>query len=281
MSNERTADESPAPLVDREVDLRGYDFMPLHGDRLFSSETWIAATPEAKIAALRLWWHAYAKEVPAGSLPDNDQLLADYAGYGVAIKAWKRIRPSALRGWIKCTDGRLYHRFLADVVAEAWEKRIYERQRKANWRAAKGSNGRGRDGDVPGTSRGRDGDVPVHEYGTERGRPGSVPVEAKLSEVEAKESELQNRDSGVIQPSTPDAAAGDSAKGAVINIANGKTASPGQNWQSEAWVTATAQRLRVSRREGESYGDWKDRVFEAVRRRTTDAGTASAAAAKG
>jgi hypothetical protein len=113
----------PEPLVPAEVDLRGYDYMPLYGDQLFKSETWLLVSPEAKLAAIRLWWHAFAHEVPSGSLPDNDTLLADYAGYGVMIKAWKRIKPEAMRGFELCSDGRLYHTFLATVVMNAWELR--------------------------------------------------------------------------------------------------------------------------------------------------------------
>lgn len=116
-------EQLPEPLVPADVDLRGYEFMPLYGDRLLGSETWIAASAEAKIAALRLWWRSYAHEVPAGSLPDNDNLLADYAGYGVAVKAWRKVRPQALRGWVKCTDGRWYHPFVATLVMEAWQMR--------------------------------------------------------------------------------------------------------------------------------------------------------------
>lgn len=113
----------PEPLVPADVDLRGYEFMPLYGDRLLGSETWITASAEGKVAAVRLWWRAYAKEVPAASLPDDDKLLADYAGYGNSHRTWARLRSQALRGFVKCSDGRLYHRVLAPLAIEAWEFR--------------------------------------------------------------------------------------------------------------------------------------------------------------
>lgn len=125
----------PEPLVPADVDLRGLQYMPLFGERLFGSETWIAASAEAKVAALRLWWRAYAHELPAASLPDNDQLLAEYAGYGVAVKAWKRIRPQAMRGWTKCSDGRLYHKTVAEIALTSWESRRSNRARQEKWRA--------------------------------------------------------------------------------------------------------------------------------------------------
>lgn len=118
-----TAPQLPEPLVPPDVDLSGYEFMPLFGERLFKSETWIGVSAEAKLAALRLWWHSYAHEVPAASLPDNDQFLADYAGYGAMIKAWRKVKPAAMRGFVLCSDGRWYHQFLSTVVMSAWEAR--------------------------------------------------------------------------------------------------------------------------------------------------------------
>jgi len=123
-----------SPLTPAECDLRGMPYMPLFGDRLFGSATWIAASPEAKVAALRLWWRSFAHEVPAGSLPNDDMLLADYAGYGVAVKAWQKIKPQAMRGWLLCSDGRLYHRTVAEVALEAWEQRKRNREKQARWR---------------------------------------------------------------------------------------------------------------------------------------------------
>lgn len=127
----------PAPPTPAEADLRGMSYMPFKGDRAFSSTTWIAATAEGRCAALRLWWHAFAKEVPAGSLPDDDRLLAEYAGYGVALKAWAKVKAQAMRGWFKCSDGRLYHTVVAEVVAEVWPERVKHRLQQEKWREKK------------------------------------------------------------------------------------------------------------------------------------------------
>ncbi|MBS0522254.1 MAG: hypothetical protein JSS04_01360, partial [Proteobacteria bacterium] len=124
--------ELPAPPVPAEVDLRGLAFMPMFGDRLFKSVTWIEASPGAQIAALRLWWHAYAHQVPAASLPDNDRVLAEHAG--VTPTVFRRLKPQALRGWIKCADGRLYHPFLAEIALDAWKRRVGHRARTLKWR---------------------------------------------------------------------------------------------------------------------------------------------------
>jgi len=133
--------ELPPPLLPADVDLRGNDWMPLYGDRLFNSETWIEAGHEGRCAALKLWWQAFAKEKPAASLPDNDKLLSVYAGYGEAVKVWRKVKPEAMRGWISCSDGRLWHPVVAEIAAEAWERRQDSREtqeakneRQKRWR---------------------------------------------------------------------------------------------------------------------------------------------------
>jgi hypothetical protein len=117
----------PEPLVPSEVDLRGMPYMPLFGDRLFKSTTWIEACPEAQVAALRLWWHAFAHQVPAASLPDNERVLADHAG--LPLKLFQRLRPQVMRGWVPCSDGRFYHRVVAELAMEAWAARVRQRDR--------------------------------------------------------------------------------------------------------------------------------------------------------
>lgn len=124
----------PDPLVPPELDLRGYEYMPLLGDRLFKSASWINATPDAKIAALRLWWHSYAHEVPASSLPDDDNLLSEYAGYGVMVKAWKRVKAQAMRGFVLCSDERWYHPTVAEVALMGWKERVRNREKQRAWR---------------------------------------------------------------------------------------------------------------------------------------------------
>ena len=54
------------------------EWMPAHGDRLFASETWLMADPGG-VRALALWWASW-KQRPAGSLADQDRMLAQIAG---------------------------------------------------------------------------------------------------------------------------------------------------------------------------------------------------------
>lgn len=123
------------PLVAADVDLRGMTYMPLFGDRLLKSTTWIEASPPARCIALQLWWHAFAHEVPAASLPDNERVLAGLAG--LQLQVFRRWRAQAMRGWVKCSDGRLYHPVVAEVALEAWGARVSHRARTLKWREKK------------------------------------------------------------------------------------------------------------------------------------------------
>jgi len=107
------------PLVHADLDLRDFPFMPVDIRRLLTSETWLTASGDEKAAAMTLWlesWH----QMPAGSLPDNDKMLAILSQAG---SKWKRVRTAALQGWIKCTDGRLYHPVVCEKAIEAWERK--------------------------------------------------------------------------------------------------------------------------------------------------------------
>ena len=115
-----------SPLVPQDCDLRDFPFMPLDVLRLRDSELALKATGEAFRCAVLLWcaaWH----QVPAGSLPDDDETLAAFAGYGRAPRDWKKHRSGALRGWIKCNDGRLYHPVVAEKANEAWRAKLEQR----------------------------------------------------------------------------------------------------------------------------------------------------------
>ena len=76
----------------------------------------------------RLWCRAW-QQTPVASLPDDDRILAAFAG--VSVQKWRRIKDMAMRGFVLCNDGRYYHRVLADEALRAWEKHTYYRARRA------------------------------------------------------------------------------------------------------------------------------------------------------
>jgi hypothetical protein len=113
-----TAAAHPAPPIPCDVDLRDFHFMPLDVVRLQNSETWAIADGWAAKALVNLWtrsWH----QVPAGSLPDDDNLHRAWAN----VPDWESVRNVALRGFVKCSDGRLYHRVICEKALDAWNKR--------------------------------------------------------------------------------------------------------------------------------------------------------------
>ena len=119
----------PAPLTNPNCNLTDFPFMPLDVARLRNSELATLETPESCWAAVMLWcasWH----EVPAASLPDNEKYIASKAGYmlrGNIDPKWKKIREGALRGFIKCSDGRLYHDVVAAKARDAWLGKLKQR----------------------------------------------------------------------------------------------------------------------------------------------------------
>ena len=119
-----------APLTPIDCDLRGLPFMPLHGERLIESDLFFLSTGEEFKAAVALWWASW-KQVPAASLPDNDRVLAGLARVADA-KRWPKVRETALRGWVLCSDGRLYHPVVAEVALQAWADRQAHREARAS-----------------------------------------------------------------------------------------------------------------------------------------------------
>lgn len=111
------------PLVPANVDLCDFAFMPFEFDRLFKSDTWLLSNDAEKVAAITLWGKSWS-QVPAGSLPSDDRLLAQLSGAGTR---WKRIKPVALRGWREGTDGRLYHPVVCEKALEAWLEKLAHR----------------------------------------------------------------------------------------------------------------------------------------------------------
>ncbi|WP_249404999.1 DUF1376 domain-containing protein [Stenotrophomonas sp. CFBP 13725] len=105
-----------------DVDLRGMPFMPLDVARLRDSDLAIMATGDEFRAAVLLWCAAW-NQLPAASLPDNDQALAAYAGFGRDVRGWLAVKPGAMRGFVVCSDGRWYHPVVAEKAVEAWAER--------------------------------------------------------------------------------------------------------------------------------------------------------------
>lgn len=140
----------PDPLTPAECNLQDFAFMPLDVARLRDSDLAANETPEACWAAVLLWaasWH----QVPAASIPNDDRWIAKQAGYaqrGKIAREWADVRPGALRGWVECSDGRLYHPVVAEKAREAWQAKVEQRWRSECARIKK-HNERHPGADVP------------------------------------------------------------------------------------------------------------------------------------
>jgi hypothetical protein len=179
--------DRPAPMVPAEVDLRDFAFMPLDVQRLRDSDLASDETPEACWAAVLLWcasWH----QVPAASIPDNDQWQAKHCGYvaqGKVSAGWKRIRNGALRGWVPCSDGRLYHPVVAEKAMESWRHKLAQRWRSEAARIKKHNQRHGTSVEMPdldawiasGCPQGQAHVVPRDSAQASPGHDGNVPWE--------------------------------------------------------------------------------------------------------
>lgn len=155
------------PLVPPDTDLQSFDYMPLKVAQLRDSDLAAIATDGEFRAAVMLWcaaWH----QIPASSIPDDDRLLCRLAGLGRDMKTWQRVRGVALKGFVTCSDGRLYHPLIADLAIVAFQKKKRNEDRTRNATEARRQRNGQRGGNV--TSTKGEGE------GYREGKEGSPPV---------------------------------------------------------------------------------------------------------
>lgn len=124
------------PLTPIDLDLRDFAYMPLEVVLLRDSSLAVVASGDEFRAAVMLWcasWH----QVPAASLPNDERLLANLAGFGRDLKGWRTVSDMSMRGFILCSDDRFYHPVIADKALEAGTKRRRQRTQTANATAAR------------------------------------------------------------------------------------------------------------------------------------------------
>ena len=119
----------PEPPVPADADLRHFPSMQIDVRAVRDGQ--LAPIQDAQaftvtMLAYCVAWH----QLPAGSLPDDDLMLARLLSSSLA--RWRRLRPLVLAGWKKCRDGRLYHPELAEKVRRAAD---LSRRQSSNARA--------------------------------------------------------------------------------------------------------------------------------------------------
>lgn len=132
----------PDPLVPAGCTMSGNDWFPLHFDRLRKSKWWRRASDLARARNVMLWGEAY-KQVPAGSMPDDDDDLAEAAGFGMDVDAFLNAKAEIMAPWVLCSDGRWYHPTVCEVVLDAWERTSARRKADAAKKAAQRAKTRG------------------------------------------------------------------------------------------------------------------------------------------
>ena len=115
MTDPTKSDDLPEPLVPKEVDLRDFSKMPVKVNFLLNSDTWLLTSGDEAEAAITLWCRAW-HQVPAGSLPRDERLLARVSSNE---PNWRCIRDGAMRGFVPCSDGRYYHKAMVEIVMES------------------------------------------------------------------------------------------------------------------------------------------------------------------
>jgi len=116
------------PLTPAECDLQDFPFMPLHVARLRDSDLAATVDPEAAWYAVMLWaasWH----QIPAASLPNDDQVLTRLCGLGRDLKTFRKNRAGAMHGFVLCDDDRWYHPVVAEQANFAWKAKLEQRWR--------------------------------------------------------------------------------------------------------------------------------------------------------
>lgn len=125
----------PPPPVPADSDLRDFPFTPIYRARLFGSSFHARANDAEWRAGVTLWLKSW-DQTPAGSLPDDDIELCRLAELARDLKTWKKVKTGALHGWYKCSDGRLYHKVVAEGITEAVQRKEAQREKTARARLA-------------------------------------------------------------------------------------------------------------------------------------------------
>lgn len=184
----------PEPLTPADCDLRDYGFMPLDIVRLFGSRFHAVANDSEWRAGVTLWAKSF-HQVPAASIPDDDVELCRLAELGRDLKAWKKVKAVALLGWIKCSDGRLYHPVVAEKANDGFQRKTAQRARAKKANAARWGDGGGD----------KDESAPRPRAG---GKSKNRPRDVRQDEIDASETQ-SNKDASRIHDAMLDASLND------------------------------------------------------------------------
>ena len=128
---EVVTNDLPDPPYPADVRAKGWRF-DLDIERIENSDTWTLTPADMRPWLLMLWMRSWT-QTPCGSLPAVDELVA--ARIGMEGRIFAANRDILMRGWYRCSDGRLYHPVITESVEGMRDSRKAERIKKANQRA--------------------------------------------------------------------------------------------------------------------------------------------------
>lgn len=253
------------PMTPVDCDLQDFPFMPLHVARLRDSDLASEEEPEACWYALLLWaasWH----QIPAASLPDNDAVLTRLIGLGRDVKTFRKHKAGALRGFVRCSDGRLYHPVVAEQARTAWESKLQQRWRTECARIKKQNQRTGADQPLP----------TFEEYlrGTHHSGPADVPRDIEAcpqgQEAASPGTGTQCPSGNVIQETG-------TGTGILVVEANASVASAppsatkplaGQPWEADPdfgklWEISTPEMRRRAKSKSKAWAEWRKAKLKA------------------
>lgn len=120
----------PAPLVPKECDLRDRDglavpALPVDISAALEDGFMLWHDELLTVVRLRLMARAWRNN-PAASLLNVPDRFPNMIW--VSPRRWKRVSEAALSDWMLCSDGRIYHPWLAEQALKAW-RRLNSRRR--------------------------------------------------------------------------------------------------------------------------------------------------------
>lgn len=118
------------PPYPADTAAKGWRF-ELDYEQIDRSSTWALAGAECRPWLLMQWMTAW-RQVPCGSLPNDDEIIA--ALIGMPAELWEKHRKVLMRGWVDGNDGRLYHATVSVRVLEMLDYRSKQAKRVADFK---------------------------------------------------------------------------------------------------------------------------------------------------
>jgi hypothetical protein len=111
--------ELPDPPYPADVKSNGFR-QEIDLDRILSSKTWALADNECRPWLLMLWTMSW-RNVPCGTWEADDEYIA--ARIGCKLEWFMGHRAQLMRGWVRHSDGLLYHPFIIGQVNDMLSRR--------------------------------------------------------------------------------------------------------------------------------------------------------------